>query len=217
MYKVIIIISVICEMVMGLRPLGIWRQRRNYKNEGIGGVKMNGERTGVSQFRVDDLGREGIFDHSFYMRVELPEEEPYRREWLLNYGQVGTGAHHWLYNPRNEVPNHGEVQFGGWNGVQVKDGISETTRCIVVTYEGRTCKYKMYVDGWKHDEVITELNIKESRLVVGEGMYGREANFSGNIEEVRYWDKRLSEKEALRVSACNKECKNRKKVKKKKY
>ena len=208
--RVLIYLMSIISVVSGIEPIGEWRRETGYVNEGTGGAKMNGFNVNGGSFEVRNVGIFGDKDHSILLRMDLPEEEPYMREWILNYGQSRTGAHHLLYNPRNERPNHGLAQWGMWDGPQVKElkeyGVPETLTCVLVSYNKEREVYNVYIDGMLEARMsfknsIRRFNIVSDRLVVGKDPWGR-AMFSGEVHRVRMWDREVEEEEAMELSQC---------------
>ena len=174
--------------------LGDWKLWNDFKNDGSKGSAWDGNKLSNNQFSVTNMGLTAKFDHSIMVELSLPTQEPEKRTWILNFGQDTTGAQHWLYNPRNAVPNHGKIQFGAWNGAQVKNAldITGTKINLITTYNAATGKYILYQNGVKHGETTTTIDITSSVLHVGQKRLS-ESEFAGSIFRVRFWDSVLSE------------------------
>jgi len=144
--------------------------------------------------------------HTIRAVVTMPKVMPTanQRQWILNLGQNGAGANHWLWSPTN-VHKHGDLQFGRWNGGQIK-GVSEgvthdqmmKAASLTTTYDGKT--YSLYIDGkLSNTEVLqTPLDIQNNILRVGlqpPGWGGKEVGFSGCVTKVEVWDSALTSDE----------------------
>lgn len=146
--------------------------------------------------------------HTLRATVTMPsaKQTANARQWILNLGQNGAGANHWLWSPTN-VHKHGDLQFGRWNGHQVK-GVSEgvthdqmmKAASLTTTFDGKT--YNFYIDGkLKQTTAINPpLNIKTNNLRVGRQPRGweknkKEVDFSGCVTKVEVWDSALTANE----------------------
>jgi len=164
---------------------------------------------GVTCMKGDFKTREVSGPHSIHATVTMPTTMPTAnvRQWILNLGQFGAGADHWLWSTTN-VHNHGDLQFGRWNGGQVK-GVKEgnthdkmsKAKSLTTTWDGKT--YSLYLDGKLENKaaVVPALNIDVNNLRVGlqpPGWSGKETAFSGCVTKVEVWDKALTA-----VQACS--------------
>jgi len=89
------------------------------------------------------------------------------RQWIFNIGQTTTSANHWLYNPLNQNPPHGVLQFGAWNGPQIKEGPINPSQTLTTTYDGNTNEYSLYIDGKFSSSITVNLNIQNGNMCAG--------------------------------------------------
>ena len=111
---------------------------------------------------------------------------PGKREWLIDFGQRGTGGMHLLIQGR-------QIQFGNWNdraGQIQRDlpPINESgDTAIVVTHEpGAADGFKLYWDGEFVASAAGNCNITTCDVHVGKRMWS-EGDFSGQVKEVAIW------------------------------
>ena len=103
-----------------------------------------------------------------------------QRQWLLNLGQAGGGAHHWLWSGGTHI------QFGVWCGEQVdrlpQAALDGNEHALVMTFYGATLR--MYVDGELHAQKGAKFNIQTTDVAAGTAKLLGEANFRGTIRAV---------------------------------
>merc|ERR1719296_712426 len=146
--------------------------------------------------------------HTVVMSLRSGNENPRQRQWILNIGQNlwqgGTGAHHWLYNEGGS--NYGEtggrfsVQFGAWNGRQIKVAdIQHACKTLSTVYDGPTKTYSIYVDGkLKETRAGVSMNIKNGVMAVGRNAaHPGDVNFDGCVRGVNVYRRALSPEEVL--------------------
>ena len=93
--------------------------------------------------------------HSIHVVLSMPAHESNnKRQWILNLGQEGQKAEHWLWSPTGHT--HGDIQFGGWSwGNQIlksfngesatKQRITEA-KSLTTTYNVATGTYRLYMN-----------------------------------------------------------------------
>lgn len=163
------------------------------------------EKNVVSETYTVQNGPVGDADHSICAEVAFPEGyDPSIREWLLFYGQEGSGAHHWLLCGGDK-----RVEFGVWSGPNVIEssrlaelvaargtykGLSRTIVCT--TYDSAKGAYSIYSNGVLVESMIMDsdqrfdiktptLNLKKTLKKEGE------KEFSGTVKRVAVWDTAL--------------------------
>lgn len=123
-----------------------------------------------------DIGKVfGNAPHTIQVRLTFPKSEPTRRQWILNLGHYGTGAHHWIWNSK-------QVQFGRSNGQQIQN--VDITQCTYLTTTFSGSVLKLYCDGVFMAERNMNLDIKSDDLNIAPYPYGGEVGFAGCISEV---------------------------------
>ena len=131
----------------------------------------------------------GAGEYSLAIVVRFPEGyRPHKREWLLDFGQRGSGGEHWLFG------TDGKVQFGNWNdgsrGGQIDmdmpavDSSRDTVICT--THTPGAGGYKLYWDGELVATGSGNCNITTGQLYVGTKMW-REGDFSGEVKQASVW------------------------------
>jgi len=88
---------------------------------------------------------------------------PAGRQWIFNIGQRTTRANHWLISGTND-----RIQFGAWNGVQIRSGAVFPASSLVTTYDGDTQLYSLYIDGAFSSSITVPLDIQNGDLCVGQ-------------------------------------------------
>ena len=138
----------------------------------------------------DDLGTSS---HSTIMKVDWTDTTySGSREWILNLGQGGTGAEHWLWN------GDSDIQFGVWNGDQISTADVSTCTYLATTYDSSSALYALYCDGELVDEITmsgdNEMDITSDRVLIGEG-FSSSQEFEGCIEQVLIYREALTQHE----------------------
>jgi uncharacterized protein YegL len=166
----------------GALSLGDWKLENGFSNEGTMGTVWDGIL--YDKGFVVNLNLTGSFDHSIMMDITLPLYNSKKREWILNYGQSGSGAHHWLYNPDSSI------QFGSWNGHQVHDPIYTQSKInILTTYDASKALYIMYINDTLHGEIDKcHINLSKDCFRIGTKSISNENDFSGIIHRVQFWN-----------------------------
>jgi len=134
----------------------------------------------------------GSTPHTIQTRLYFPDAEPADRQWILNLGQAGNGAEHWLWHDNKHI------QFGVWGVIAIND--AEITQCtyLSTTYSGTTLK--LYCDGIFIAERDMKFRIKSSSLNIGKGGYAGQEDFKGCVSEVAIYS---YEKSAAEVAHQN--------------
>jgi len=134
----------------------------------------------------------GSTPHTIHTRLYFPDAEPADRQWILNLGQAGNGAEHWLWHDNKHI------QFGVWGVIAIND--AEITQCtyLSTTYSGTTLK--LYCDGIFIAERDMKFRIKSSSLNIGKGGYAGQEDFKGCVSEVAIYS---YEKSAAEVAHQN--------------
>jgi len=149
--------------------------------------------------------------HTILVKLRLPDARKFLtgsamgRQWILNVGQDGQGAHHWLYDPKS-----GGVQFGVWSGQQITDGGLLTAQgnalqVIATVWNGET--YTLYVNGRKAKKLEPppgsadksdrrQFHIQSERFTLSLPHIGEQA-FAGHIAEAKLWKQALSADQVL--------------------
>ena len=116
---------------------------------------------------------------------------PQLREWILHLGGLGTG-HHWLMQP------DGTIQFGAWaRDAQVGGPKLEIGRWthVAATWDGAI--YRVYFDGINRGQTasVTGFDVPADAPLLFGRVFGAENRFLGSLDEVRVWNRALSEEE----------------------
>merc|ERR1712129_563636 len=134
---------------------------------------------------VGDAGKTlGGGSHSVVMALDFTDskENAHKRQWILNIGQQGTGAEHWLWHPAS-----GAIQFGVWNGPQISGvDVSRANHTLATVYDAPSKTYALFIDGKlaKPRSNVT-FNIETSVLAAGDKQnFHSDANFNGCISGV---------------------------------
>jgi len=130
---------------------------------------------------IADIGKVlGNSPHTIQVRTTFPESGPNTRQWLLNLGQHNKGANHWIWNSNTQI------QFGTWNGRQIKAAVINECTFLTTTFSGSVLK--LYCDGVFMAEKTTEFSINSPQLSIGvvpsSHPGNAEADFAGCITEV---------------------------------
>merc|ERR1719360_271537 len=111
------------------------------------------------------------------------------RQWLLNIGQRGPGAEHWLWR------NEDLVQIGAWSGHQIQRADISNSISLVTVYDGKTLS--LYLDGELRASQTMTLNIEQNNMDIGvkakEEAFGEA--FSGCIGGVDLYREALSQQQ----------------------
>ena len=151
---------------------------------------------------VGDAGKTlGGESHSVVMALDFTDskENDHKRQWILNIGQQGTGAEHWLWHPAS-----GGIQMGMWNGPQIGGvDISKAKHTLATVYDATSKTYSLYVDGkLAKTRGDFTLNIKNSVLSAGDKQgYSNEANFNGCVSGVDLYYRALTAEQMHAASA----------------
>jgi len=181
-------------------------------------ILPNGGKCMKGDFKI--LKNMGSGAHTIRAVVTMPTVMPtaHERQWILNLGQEGGGAHIWLWSPTN-FHKQGDLQFGRWKpGIdlgratfegQVK-GVSEgmtheqmmKAASLTTTFDGKT--YNFYIDGELKQTIAINppFNIKTNNLRVGlqpdrfmwKGKR-QQVPFKGCVTKVEVWDSALTSDE----------------------
>merc|ERR1719204_468946 len=124
--------------------------------------------------------------HSIHVKLNMPAEYSSPRQWILNFGQEGTGANHWIWQGSF-------IQFGTWNGQQIRD--VDITQCtsLTTTFDGEST-LKLYCNGELVDHIDnSSFNINSSQIHIGgnQRFEAPSGNFKGCIHEVELWPSEL--------------------------
>eukprot|EP00746_Dinoflagellata_sp_MGD_P037596 gnl/MRDRNA2_/MRDRNA2_190352_c0_seq1.p1 gnl/MRDRNA2_/MRDRNA2_190352_c0~~gnl/MRDRNA2_/MRDRNA2_190352_c0_seq1.p1 ORF type:complete len:491 (-),score=88.99 gnl/MRDRNA2_/MRDRNA2_190352_c0_seq1:224-1696(-) len=147
----------------------------------------------------------GNVPHTIAALITWPKKEqfPPTRSWILNLGQKGAGAHHWLWNPSRK-PYPQVAQLGAWCGKQSQremPAVPGVSVRVVVTFDGDTLI--VYLDGQVHDVTQGEsfnFSAGRQKLHLVEALANGESDFPGEIHEISIWLRALPPEE---VSALN--------------
>lgn len=134
--------------------------------------------------------------HTIHIEVVMPADHVGARQWILNLGQEGNGAHHWLWNSNDEI------QFGVWDSNRQITG-KDIRSCSSLTTTYGDGELKLYCNG----NLIGSLdcgqdcffNINESKLAIAVASY-QEQNFKGCVKKVKVWNRKLSGNEVNQLS-----------------
>ena len=113
------------------------------------------------------------------------------RQWILNIGQGGTGAHHWLWAPAG-------IQFGVWCGAQISKPTLQDARYTVCTVWDGT-HYLLYKDGVEvaRTRALSGLDIRTGEVSIATGYDG---DFTGCVRSVQIFRSALSAAQVLYLS-----------------
>lgn len=112
-----------------------------------------------------------------------------KRQWILNLGQDGHGAEHWLYNARDRKE---KIQFGEWNGDQLREVDIFGARTIATTYDEASKVYALYLDGKFILSKALHLDIYANHMHMGDrGVETSDINLRGCVEGVDVYRKVL--------------------------
>jgi len=174
-------------------------------------------------FPITNIDGSHSGSHTINIDLTMPDYEMAAsagdvRQWILNLGQAGAGAQHWLWTPTGQhgASRHGGIQFGAWNGAQIQtfdathdeDFDPESTKEIIAeasslttVFDAGTGTYQLFMDHIKVAERnvgATAFSIKDPGIYVGvfpASPSGPEVDFSGCIKRVEVWAHALSESE----------------------
>jgi len=124
--------------------------------------------------------------HTIHVKLDMPAEYSSPRQWILNFGQEGTGANHWIWQGSF-------IQFGTWNGQQIRD--VDITQCtsLTTTFDGEST-LKLYCNGELVDHIDnSSFNINSSQIHIGgnQRFEAPSGDFKGCIHEVELWPSEL--------------------------
>eukprot|EP00927_Polykrikos_kofoidii_P056349 TRINITY_DN50490_c0_g1_i1.p1 TRINITY_DN50490_c0_g1~~TRINITY_DN50490_c0_g1_i1.p1 ORF type:complete len:258 (-),score=33.49 TRINITY_DN50490_c0_g1_i1:26-799(-) len=147
------------------------------------------------------LGDTGNVSHTISAAVTWPAagDYPPYRSWILNLGQLGQGAHHWLWNPARR-PYPQVAQLGVWSGRQSQRElpvVPSATSVITTTFEKESSRLVVYIDGKVHEEVehvAFNFRMRDQKLHVC-NFPGAESSFLGGVRDLRVWSRALSPNE----------------------
>merc|ERR1719499_1134937 len=144
---------------------------------------------------VFDIGQVfGRAAHTIHVKLDMPEFSA-PRQWILNLGQEGTGANHWIWSGAR-------IQFGPWNGRQISQVDINPCTDLTTTFDGENT-LTLYCNGEFLGQVEnSNLNIRNSNLAVA-GNQGYEVprgNFRGCVHYVEVWDYDLSSTEVASLT-----------------
>ncbi|MCC6233640.1 MAG: DUF3466 family protein [Verrucomicrobiales bacterium] len=120
-----------------------------------------------------------------------PNVRPASRQWILQLGSAGSG-HHWL------LRNDGTLQIGAWGrDAQVADvplAIGQWSHLAAV-WDG--AQFAVFVNGIKVGQIpsLTGFDMATPEIWIGAVPGGGEASFNGMLDEVRIWNRALSDVE----------------------
>lgn len=158
-------------------------------------LPVAGSPTALALDGVDDHARAqgiglsaGNTPHTIEAWVQ-PDAPNSVRQWILHLGAAGTG-HHWL------LQSDGTLQLGAWGSVQVQGvplPLGQWTHLAAV-WDGSL--YTVYVNGVKVSQIAsaTGFNMSPPDLWLG-AKFTAEAQFKGQLDEVRVWNRPLTETE----------------------
>lgn len=143
----------------------------------------------------DDIGLVlGNTPHTIQVRLTFPESAPSgkARQWILNLGRGNTGDHHWIWNSNTRV------QFGKWNGAQIK--AAAINQCTELTTTSSRGILKLYCNRRLLAEENTDFSIESSQLSIGRSPpIAAGSDFAGCISEVTIWAYEKSAGEILNL------------------
>jgi|GEM_PF-5255231 len=119
---------------------------------------------------------------------------PEYRAWTVMLGAPQNGAMHWFYN-ENALLNVG-VWGGGKNRGQLNVNLPlKKWVHVVCSFDGQDLK--VYLDGVLKDSTPSALNLKGTHFMIGKQPAGFTdwQRLAGMVDEVRVWNKALSETE----------------------
>lgn len=165
-------------------------------------LKVDGRSLGDCTVYKDTLPGNPLGDtsHSVVVALRFNEDaaDAGKRQWLLNIGQHGSGAEHWLHNAHHHEHS---IQFGAWNGRQIGKADITKAKIISTTYDQGSKQYKLYLDGKLSQMKKVHLNIKSQQMLVGDkGNYKSDLNFQGCVQGVDVYRKVLQPEEVEAAS-----------------
>jgi hypothetical protein len=163
-----------------------------------------------------------IASHSIHVVLSMPAHESVagnnKRQWILNLGQEGQKAEHWLWSPTGQFGSstHGDIQFGGWswgNQITSFNGESATkqriteAKSLTTTYNAATGTYRLYMN----QKLVASTNTPNFQLstnTLNVAMLpksftpgGAEVAFTGCVHSVELWHTELSAEDVLNLKA----------------
>ena len=162
----------------------------------------------------------GTASNTWIMNVrDLPTMGAPNRLWLLNVGQPGTKAQHWLWHTATAGSHAGhaagsaKIQVGIWNGAQIQgNGISalkvQEAEVIATTYDAETKIQEFYIDG----ELVAskdfssspnQFDLQTNAVKLGKkvGYFRNDLDFVGCVKSAFMFRRTLSSTEIRDVSA----------------
>jgi len=125
--------------------------------------------------------------HTIHVKLDMPATfNTYGRQWILNLGQMNTGANHWIWN------SNSKIQFGRWAGEQIEN--VNILQCDSLT---------MVVDPTKEMKLFCKgqlvgtragaapFDIQNANLAVA--YQPHEQDFTGCVKQVRIFNRALSD------------------------
>jgi len=141
----------------------------------------------------------GAGPHTVVMALRIDAGNTPARQWIMNIGQTGIGAEHWIYNKHTGMDN---IQFGAWAtnaGNQLTKGSISRANTLATTYNDVTKEYKLYIDGTQaatKQNVV--FNIQSPDMKLGTFVDGSE--FVGCVKGVNVYRKVLTDSEVAASS-----------------
>jgi len=155
--------------------------------------------------------------HSVHMELTMPAyddvDDEDVRQWILNVGQEGSKAQHWLWSPTGQfgTSKHGDIQFGPWNQPgQIKDFFQKGAKellaeasSLTTTYNADTGAYNLYMNkvlvaGTNVQRSTFQFTSNQLLVALKPRQFGRhEVNFKGCVHAVEIWSRELPAAEAL--------------------
>jgi len=151
--------------------------------------------SGCSNYKDSLPGKPlGGDSHTVVMEVEVKPAavSASKRQWILNIGQINTGANHWLWNAQSGID---KIQFGAYNGAQIHTADISTGHTLATSFDGATKMYSLYVDGVFHSSRAVPLNIQNGEMHVGirPSVWTSNLDFQGCVRGVDVYRSHLSE------------------------
>jgi len=137
--------------------------------------------------------------HTVVMELEVKPAavSASKRQWILNIGQITTGANHWLWNAQSGID---AIQFGAYNGNQIKKADISHAHTLATTYDGST--YSLFVDGVFQSSRQVPLNIQNGVMHVGNrpSQWTSNLDFQGCVKGVDVYRSSLTPEEVAVAS-----------------
>ena len=142
------------------------------------GVVFNGVNDGLGQIDFLQGMPSGNSPHTIEAWLK-PTLQPAGREWVLLYGDVASGSHHWLLN------KSGSAQIGCFGGAQFSPQLAPNVWThVAASFDG--ANLSVYTNGVLVGTTAASFNVNGASLTLAADRIG-ESYFGGGMDKVAIW------------------------------